>query len=112
MKNEKLWNEYVEKNKDAYGGCCVKVAERVMQILDEDSTSLHDGYYPDIHTPHGIICKADEDIKAGGITGFMSGCVATMVSNCHERGEEFRKIWNKEYKGSGTVNPAIIEIQV
>ena len=109
MKNEKLWNEYVEKNNDSHGACCVNVAKRVMQILEEDSTPLHDGYFPDIHTPHGIICKADEDIK-GGISGFQAGCVATMVSNCHERGEEFRKIWNKEYSGDGVINPAIIQI--
>ena len=112
LKDKKLWVEWVEKNTDAYGLCCVNVARRVMELLDEDLTPLHDGYYPDIHTPHGLICKADDDIKAGGITGFMAGCVAQMVSQCHDRGEEFRIIWNGEYKGEGTVNPALITVAI
>jgi len=121
LKNEKIWNEYVKNNKSAYGKCCVNVARRVMEILDEDKTPLHEGYHPDINTPHGIICKADRDIKAGGITGFMSGLVAVMVSECHERGEEFRRIWNKERqinaegddanKKGGVLNPTLLTIK-
>ena len=114
--NEELWNDCVENNDDHYGGACVKVARRVMELLDEDETELHTGYHPDIHTPHGLICKADEDTNAGGITGFMAGAVASMVSQCHSRGEEFRKIHNAPYlkegeedKG-GTVNPAVLII--
>ena len=30
--NEELWNDYVNKNKDAYGGCCVNVA-RLLKML-------------------------------------------------------------------------------
>ena len=111
IKNEEAWNGWVKANDDPYGGCCVRVAKRVMEILDEDTTPLHDGYWPDVHTPHGIICKADNDIDAGGITVAMAGFVAQMISTCHERGEEFRKIWNKEYAGEGVVNPAIITIE-
>jgi hypothetical protein len=112
LKNEKAWNEYVEKNQNAYGKCCVDVARRVMELLEEDDTPLHKGYNPDIHTPHGLICKANKDIDAGGITGFMAGAVAHMVAECHERGEEFRKIWNDEheYEGEGVVNPALVTI--
>jgi hypothetical protein len=111
MKDEKKWNTYVEKNTDSYGGTCVKVAKRVMELLDEDITPLHNGYYPDIHTAHGLICKADVDAKAGGITGFMAGCVAQMVTECHERGEEFRKSHNgKEYQGEGVINHALLTI--
>jgi hypothetical protein len=110
MKIKKLWNSYVRKNKDSYSKACVDVARRVMELLDEDNTPLHEGYYPDIHTPHGMICKADNDINAGGITGAMAGCVATMVVLCHDRGDEFRVIWNGEYKGNGVVNPALYEI--
>ena len=91
MINEEKWNAWVEKNTDPYGGACVKVARRVMELLDEDKTPLHNGYHPDIHTAHGLICKADDDTNAGGITGFMAGCVAQMVTECHERGDEFRK---------------------
>ena len=110
LKNEEAWNKWVEINDDPYGCCCVNVARRVMELLDETKEPLHPGYAPDLLTPHGLICKADEDIQAGGITGFMAGAVAQMVATCHERGEEFRKIWNGEYKGKGVVNPASITL--
>ena len=112
MKNQEKWNSYVEKNNDPYGGACVKVAKRVMELLDEDKTPLHNGYHPDIHTAHGLICKADDDTNAGGITGFMAGCVAQMVTECHERGDEFRKSHNgEEYTGEGVVNHALLTIE-
>lgn len=89
--NEKLWQQYVDINKDdPYGKCCVEVARQVMKMLDEDDTPLRSGY-DDPHTPHGIICKADDDISAGGITGFMASCVSGMISQCHSRGEEWAK---------------------
>jgi hypothetical protein len=37
MKNQELWNSYVEKNNDP-GGACIKVAKRVMELLDADPT--------------------------------------------------------------------------
>ena len=111
FKNEKLWNDYVSKNKDPYGGVCVKVAKRVMELLDEDETPLHNGYYPDIHTAHGLICKADDDTNAGGITGFMAGAVAKMVFDCHKRGDEFRKSHNGDIEIDGVVNHAILTIE-
>lgn len=84
------WNEYVNTNRsDEYSNACVKVAEKVMEILDHNNESLHKGYYPDINTAHGIICKADEDIGAGGISGFQAEAVEIMVKECHSRGKEF-----------------------
>lgn len=112
------WKKTIDINDDAYGGCCVKVAKRVMELLDEDDTPLHFGYHPDVHTPHGIICKADHDTNAGGITGFMAAMVAQMVTKFHTRGEEFRVAYNKshgvdeeEAKG-GIVNPAILTVEL
>lgn len=110
MKNLEKWQEYETKNTDAYGKCCVDVARKVMEILDNDKTPLHNGYHPDIHTAHGLICKADDEIKAGGITGFMAGCVAQMVYECHERGDEFRKSHNGEEKSEGVINHALLTI--
>jgi len=103
------WDGHVERNDDPYGGACVNVARRVMELLDE----LPEGANVDTHK---LICDADKDIKAGGITGFMAGCVAQMVGQCHSRGDEFRKSWNKdngieeEQAKGGTVNPAILTI--
>jgi len=90
----------------------VDVARQVIKMLDEDPTPLHNGYHPDIHTAHGMVCKADKDIKAGGITGFLAGCVAQMIFECHERGEEFRKSHNGEgYEGEGVINHALLTIK-
>lgn len=89
LKNKKLWEGWVKKNTEPYGRCCVEVAKEAMKLLDKDNTPLHSGYYPDIHTPHGLICQADENIKAGGITGFMADCVENIIIGCHERGDEF-----------------------
>ena len=106
------WESWVKNNKDDYGKCCVDVARRVMEVLDEGKP----------FDPDDIINKADNDIKAGGITGFMAGCVAQMVSHCHSRGEEFRKKWNlsnqignegdKANEGKGVLNPALLNIEI
>lgn len=117
LKNKELWNEYVSLNTDPYGKCCVDVARRVMELLDENPEPLRHGYHPNLDTPHGLICKADDDVGAGGITGFMAGAVAAMVSACHERGEEFRAAWNKpmmrdgEQDGGGVKNPALLVVK-
>ena len=107
------WKSYVENNQDDYGGCCVKVACQVMKILDKEQGDF------DIHK---IICRADDEINAGGITGFMAGAVVSMVSQCHSRGEEFRQKWNKDNQigdegdkaneGNGVSNPALLTIKV
>jgi hypothetical protein len=105
--NIELWNRCVEINKDPYGKACVDVAREVMRILDEEKE----------FDASKIINIADENIKAGGITGFMAGCVATMVSDLHSRGEEFRKQWNKDIgsitgqeNSDGVLNPALITL--
>lgn len=104
--NQVDWDHQVEINKDAYGGCCINVAREVMRILDEGKP----------FEAHDVICQADNNVKAGGITGYMAGCVAQMVVHCHSRGEEFNDKWNeshgvsKEKAKGGTVNPAILTI--
>lgn len=109
--NEKVWNEWVEKNTDAYGGACITVARKVMELLDAE---------PSEFDCHKLICRADDDANTGGITGFMAGCVAQMVSHCHSRGEEFRRQWNvdnqindegdKANESGGVLNPALLNV--
>jgi hypothetical protein len=109
---EEDWNEWVTINTDGYGAACVEVAREVMRLLDER---------PGDFDPDAIINEADQNIKAGGITGFMAGCVAQMVSHCHSRGEEFRRKWNisnqihdegeKANEGKGVLNPALVNIK-
>ena len=101
-----VWKEYEDKNKDPYGGCCVKVAREVMRLLDSRGE----------FSAFDIISEASKNVDSGGITGFMAGAVATMVAQCHSRGEEFNDKWNEAYGVSkekalgSTVNPALITI--
>jgi len=112
MRYEDEWNDTVEKNSDPYGKCCVDVARRVMEVLGKGEE----------FDPHNIICQADTDTKAGGITGFMSGCVAQMVTRHSERGDEFMRKWNgdvqignegdKASEKGAVLNPALLNISV
>jgi hypothetical protein len=103
------WSAWIENNQDPYGGACVKVAEKVMEYLDDPDRKI-DAYK--------MISEADKESKAGGITGFMAGAVAQMVATCHARGDEFRRDFNKEFgveeekAQGGVVNPAILTIDV
>ena len=107
--NQDDWKKHVDANTDSYGGACVNVARRVMEILDAE---------PGEFDPHTIICRADKETDTGGITGFMAGCVASMVSQAHSRGEEFRRKWNlnvqigtegkKANESGGVLNPALL----
>ncbi len=103
LKNQEKWDECVENNTDSYGKCCVDVARDVMTELDKGEK----------FDCHKIICKSKH---ADGITGFMSGCIASMVSECHIRGNEFRKQWNGDHgvkeETDGVVNPAIMTIEI
>ncbi len=108
----KSWDKAVNNNKDPYGSACIKVAKRAMEILDED---------PGDFDTHKLICRADDESSAGGTTGYMAGAVASMVSVCHSRGEEFRKKWNhdnqiqdegdKANESGGVINPALINVK-
>lgn len=106
------WEEWVKINaKDPYSKCCTDIAKKVMELLDDND---HEQF-----NANDIVGEADRLLDAG-ITGFMSGCVAQMVSKCHSRGEEFRKKWNTETqigdegdeanKGKGILNPALLSI--
>jgi hypothetical protein len=105
------WDLWVTNNTDPYGKAIVDVAREVMRLLDEREGDFD---------THKIICEADDNIKMGGITGFMAGCVAQMVSHCHSRGEEFRRKWNvdnqirdegeKANESGGVLNPAVLTI--
>ena len=84
--NKDLLDKQIEVNQDGYGGACVQVAINVMEYLDDFNQEFNLGYYPDLTTPHGIICHCDDQ---GGITGFMAGAARNIVANCHEKGWKF-----------------------
>jgi hypothetical protein len=110
--NEKMWNEWVVNNTDPYGKACVDVARKAMELLDADPGPIK---------TDDLIRRADDAVSTGGITGFMAACVAQMISQCHSRGEEFRRQWNEDNQlgnegdranqSGGILNPAILEIR-
>lgn len=58
--------------------------------------------------------QAAEEMKDMGLTGYMAGMAALMVSSYNPRGEEFRVWWNEKYgakEAKGTVNPAIVTVK-
>jgi len=106
LKNEKDWSKFVKNNTDFYGRCCIDVAKRAMEIIDKTK-----------NIPDDLILQASRELKAR-ITGFQAGCIASIISQCHTKGEEFRRIWNKENqignegeKAKGVLNPALLEMK-
>ena len=105
------WNGCVATNSDPYGKACVDTARRVMEILDAE---------PGAFNCHELMCRADKEVKAGGLTGYMAGAVASMISQIHSRGDEFRRVWNlgtqignegeKANDSGGVLNPAVLNI--
>jgi hypothetical protein len=106
--NIEKWNNYETKNTDSYSKCCVNVARQVMKNLDN---IIIDEEF----NPSDLIIKSEHEICESGLTGFMAGCIAEMVIQCHDKGEEFKGSWNKHCGGSGketgVINPAIITIK-
>lgn len=84
--NKEALQKSIDANTDGYGGACVNVAINVMKHLDDFKDEFNIGYNPDMTTPHGIICKCDDQ---GGITGFMAGAARNIVANCHILGWKF-----------------------
>lgn len=84
--NKDVLDKQIEINSDGYGGACVQVAINVMEFLDTFDKEFNIGYHPDLTTPHGIICKCDDQ---GGITGAMAGFARNTVAMCHEKGWKF-----------------------
>ena len=84
--------EFLKNNNNLFGKIAIKAAE----ILDKTET-LSYGYYPDITTPHGIIVHANEQTETAGLSGFMASAVVDIISECHERGNEFKeKYYNRK----------------
>ena len=114
ISNQEAWDKWVTSNTDPYGGACVNVARAAMELLDN-------GF--ELSEPkdtHRLICEADDKAGAGGITGYMAGAAASMISQCHSRGDEFRRLWNRDNQindegdkannSGGVLNPAILNI--
>ena len=110
---KKSYNDWLKNNKDNYGRTCFVYAERWADLLEIE-------YIKAVNVPIEKIIemyaddfshKADEE----GMTGFMVGVAASILSQCWEYGKIFKVWWNKQYgveNAEGTVNPALMTIGV
>ena len=106
LKNKELWNEFVESNKDFYGRGVITYAERwanSMESLINDGANLVD-----------IAEKTSREADTEGITGFMYGTAVSILKKCWIFGDELNNWHNKQYgyNGEGTVNPAVICVDI
>ena len=107
---EKLWQNYVDKNTDPYGGRCVSYAREWAELMEKDPTlaTMKDGAFSDLAEETSKTADTD------GITGFMYGAAVSMLFHCWQFGERLNDWHNGKYgkeKGAkGTVNPAILNI--
>lgn len=91
-KDNEEWKKIVGINdSDPYSKATVDVARMVMEKLDDlsDEHKFAYGYYPKANTVHTIITEADDDVKAGGITGAMTCFAISIVRKFHRIGEAF-----------------------
>lgn len=99
---EKFEQEKVECEGNEYALCIIKIADKVMDYLEE----IGDGKF----SSDDLITRADRELKEG-ITGNMAAYVAALVTKYHSRGEDFRTGWNTYWKqpnSKGVVNPAVV----
>lgn len=104
VKDLNRYNEWKEKNRDDYGACIFRYAERWANLMEqqlEQGAKLED-----------IAEKLSHEADVEGITGFMYGAAVAVLAKCWEYGEELRQWHNKRYgyEGNGVVNPAVITI--
>lgn len=110
--DKEAWDDFVDKNQDPYGSCCVKYAEgwaKLMQAEFAQGKNISD-------------CAEKTSFELGflGITGFMYGCAVSMLSKCWKHGEALR-LWHnlktqignegeKANDSGGVLNPALLSI--
>ena len=115
IKDKKIWESWVKANKDPYRKCCVDVARKVMELLDDEKHGDFDTNKIIIEAENKLI-EEKKVREEDGITGFMAGCIAQMITKCHSRGEEFKKKWNDSYgvkdEKKGAINPALVTISL
>lgn len=105
IKDEKVYQDWKDKNKDEYGACIFRYTEKWADLMEAEidkGNALEKVAQDTSHT-------ADTE----GITGNMYGMAVHVLSICWIHGEQLRVWHNKKYgqEGEGTVNPAVIHIK-
>lgn len=104
--NELEWQKWQNNNKDDYGACIIRYAERWANLMEETMTEIGSNVAD-------IAGETSEEADTEGITGFMYGAAVAVLSSCWIYGEELKKWHNNEYghpEATGVINPAIITI--
>jgi hypothetical protein len=100
------------KNKDPYGACCYRYAEKWAELMEEE---IKKG-----NKVMDIAKEKSHEADTEGITGFMYGCAVGILSTFWVHGESLRQWHNLDTqignegeqanKSGGVLNPAIITI--
>ena len=118
MSNEAAWNECNKVNAgDPYGMAVINYAKRWAELM-ESRLGAKVGEGPQVAD---IAEKASHDADTDGITGYMYGCAASILSKCWIHGEDLRRWHNvnvqvglegeRANENGGTLNPALLHIE-
>lgn len=106
--DEKAWQQAVDVNTDPYGRGVITFAERwarLMQVEIATGKKLED-----------VADSTSNEADTEGVTGFMYGAAVHTLASSWKYGDQLRKWHNKQYgveeDTQGTVNPAVITINV
>lgn len=89
--DQPYFDHCVDVNLDPYGKACVDTAIKAMEIMDAEPDAIHN------LGALGLILRANKEAGCDGLSGFMAGCVAQIITKCHSRGSEFHTSWNKNW---------------
>lgn len=115
LADAEAWAVTVEKNKDPYGGACVKFAETWARLME--GAMSRGVRIADCAEKMSSLA----DVEAGGITGFMYGCAVVILAMCWKHGEALR-LWHnrtsqlgtegdKANETGGVLNPALLSFK-
>lgn len=99
------WETYKRVNSEEYGRGIIRYATIWVQYM-EYLTKKYGMKMSEIWDRCSDLANVD------GVTGFMYGAAASIISQVWELGEDFRKCYNSKwnYSGAGTANPAVLTI--
>ncbi len=90
IKNQKLWGEYREKNKDPYGERCVDYAECWADLMEDEIDNKK--------TIANIAENKSNEADTDGITGFMYNMAKSILFQCWEYGDELQQYYKQKEK--------------
>lgn len=109
VKDQKVWESWVENNKDGYGRAVIVYAESWANMMEE---AMAEG--KKLEDVAGTLSHKCEE--ADQITGFQYGAAVSTLLESWVHGEALRVWHNAKYDvpptESGVVNPAILTFKV